>query len=179
MNDNDSLVDIYVMKVPPAQGDVKPLLVIITGNHRTGKTFIRRRAYNLGYVHLDAGEIFIKYCCADNEAFGKKMTEKLNTIGIKIIRKSIATCRNIVMEFTGDNHQKLMRCVKEWSNHGYKWQHIHTECEIMESYKRSYKSGENSISSESTDPYHLRWLIECWNSKHDRPGQRGMGHVDK
>jgi len=83
-----------------------PKIVIVSGGTGSGKTTIRKKDFDDGYVFIDAGAIYLKL--TENET---KKSDKdagyCRIIGDMIITTAIEQKKNIVIEIIGDKIEQF------------------------------------------------------------------------
>lgn len=116
-----------------------PKFVILTGGVGSGKTTIRRKDYNKGYVNFDFGEILLT--CA--EAFGKDESRLESIIKLTcdmILKESINQKKNIVIEVIGAHEDEFMPVVNGMMKLGYTFSFVFVDCPPAEACIRHLKA---------------------------------------
>lgn len=119
--------------------DASPKFVIFMGGIGAGKTTLRRQQFAEGYVHFDFGEIYLAF----KKAFGKdhpRLQEYVAVATDMILRESIDSKKNIVIEIVGDNYDAIKPVIEKMRGIGYEISVQGITCDIEEAYKRHLKA---------------------------------------
>jgi len=136
----------------------KPELVLVMGSVCAGKTTLRKEKYANGYVHIDAGEIFILLSQGEYYDFPSHLEDEMNHVGLEIMRKCLKERRNIVIEIIGSDEN----LVKEFCNIGkrinYSVNGVLVTCKSDEERMQRNMNRGNNISAYYCEPYHINWF---------------------
>ena len=118
-----------------------PKFVVLMGGIASGKTTTRREKYAVGYVNFDFGEIHLAF----EKAIGRnnpKLAEYTTFASDMILRESIDSKKNIVIEIIGDNYNLIIPVIDKMKEIGYKPEIVGLISDIVESKKRYDKALE-------------------------------------
>ncbi len=112
-----------------------PKFVIFMGGVGVGKTTIRRQEYSAGYVNFEFGEILN----AIKKEFGEdnpKLTSYISMASDMILKESLESRKNIVIEIIGDNYDVIIPLIDKIKEIGYEIEIKAINCDPVEAYKR-------------------------------------------
>lgn len=142
----------------PADG--KPVAVILWGGIATGKTTVRKQKYSLGYVLIDAADIFNSLSQGRFLPFPGPLEEPMNLIGRLVARRALSERRNIVTEIIGTDAQAVMELIGALRSIGYSVQGVGLTCDVEEAV-RPNESRDDDISAYDAEPFQRAWIIKA------------------
>ncbi len=148
----------------------QPEFIIIMGGVCAGKTSLRKSKYQMGYVNIDAGEIFIELSKGEYYDFPSHLEDKMNQIGLSKMRESIKDKKNIVIEIIGADYESVKELLDLSDKIKYSHKVDYLECDMNEAWHRNVSRGNDNISAHYCEPYHIKWFkqasIEYLNPKY-------------
>lgn len=141
--------------------DGAPKAVIIMGGVAAGKTHTRVKDYSVGYVVIDAAEMFHHMSPAGAELdFPDSLLEPLEIIGPLASQRAVSERRNVVTELIGADPAPVIELIEELKRAGYKVEVVGITCEPAEAVRRNENRGDN-VSAYYAEEYQRRWLIDA------------------
>lgn len=142
----------------------EPCLMLICGGVCSGKTTFRRQRYSVGYVVLDAAEIFLALSHGTYFDFPDGLLEPMDLVGKEIAKRAVQERRNIVAEMIGNTGlEALCSAFKALS---YRVEGEWLTCDVETALQRNQNRSKDNISSVYTEEFHLRWLMEAIKDLH-------------
>jgi dephospho-CoA kinase len=136
-----------------------PKIVILAGGMCAGKTTIRREKYEVGYVVLDAAEIFRSLYPEEGYVFSAQFDDVVNLVGSIVAARAIKEHRNIVTEMIGADSDEMMTVIESMKQAGYQVDAVLVDCDEETAWKRHEQRNDDSLSSFYPETYHQRWLL--------------------
>jgi hypothetical protein len=136
-----------------------PRAVIFAGGVGAGKTRMRRAKYSVGFVVLDAGEIFLRLCEGRYLDFPGPLEEPMDLIGYGVARRIFKERRHFVTEIIGAELPLATRLIEAIKGSGYLVDFIGLTCDVNVAWERNVNRGENNISAFYMEPFHQRWIL--------------------
>lgn len=137
-----------------------PKFVIFMGGVGVGKTTIRRQEYSTGYVNFEFGEIYN----AIKKEFGEdnpKLTSYASMASDMILRESLESKKNIVIEIIGDSYEVITPVIDKMKEIGYEIEIKAINCDLEEAYKRhlnAIKEDPEYLSAHFTQEANLSFF---------------------
>jgi len=154
-----------------------PEAVIIMGGVAVGKTTIRKKNYSVGYVLIDAAEIFHRLSHGDSTLdFPDHFQRPLEMIGRMVTLRALSERRNIVTEIVGHKATQTSKLIDVLNKLGYKVKMITVTCDLHEALRRNETRGDN-VSAYYAEQFQYMWIIEVGTKllvKTDRPKKRSV-----
>ncbi len=141
------------------QQNDKPIYVLLTGGIGSGKTTIRLKDY-ANYISVDGGEIYRNII---ERKLGNSDMDKIDEIGLHMMKRAVTEKRNIVMEVSGDNSVEEM--IGYMIDLGYSTKVIFIDCDPSEAYDRHLKAVNDDpgyLSSYFTNAMHYKWIKSAY-----------------
>lgn len=163
--DRAKIIDKFIGPEKNVSGG-SPHFVLVLGPIGAGKTTIRRNNFSVGFVHLDASEIFAQLTEGHYKEFPGDLEGPLVLIGHQIAQKAVNEKRNIICEFIGESEPQVTLLIEALKSAGYLVQVEFVGCDVKVSYERHLKAvaeDETYISSFFTQKYHYEWLLKALN----------------
>lgn len=159
-------VDRYFDDASLAHG-AQPHIIILMGGPAAGKTTIRKQRYTIGYVVVDASEVFLSLSRGEDFDFPGPFEDMMNLIGPLIADRAIQERRHIVTELIGADFEPTKALIDAMVAIGYHIDFQMITCDLDEAQRRNLNREDNSISAYYTEPYQRAWLQEAATSALD------------
>ena len=136
-------------------------LVVIMGGVCSGKTILRKRKYQRGYVNVDAADIFLQLGPHEFANRTPALQKQLEVNGKKMALDAISAQKNIAIEIIGNNQSQLLQLINKIKAIGYTVKIVGVTCSAEDAVERNKKRDGADISSYFIQDYHVQWLIKA------------------
>ena len=139
-------------------GPNRPQCVILAGGTGAGKTRLRRERYAMGYVVLDAADIFVNLCRRPYLDFPGPLEEPMELVGHGVARRLFKERRHFVTEIIGASCEPTKQLIDTVKSAGYHCELVDLTCDVQVAWERNVNRSENNISAYYAEKYHYRWV---------------------
>lgn len=144
-------------------GDERPRLVVLMGAPAVGKTTLRKLRYAIGYVVIDAAEIFLNLSRGGHYPFPDAFEEPLNLIGGEVAKRAVRQFRHIVLELIGTDFEPIKALLDPMYALGYEIDVQLLTCDFPETVRRNASRGPDCISAHLAERFHRAWVTTAAN----------------
>ncbi len=137
----------------------EPQFVVVCGPVGTGKSTIRKKKFNKGFVLIDAGEVYLKLTNNESNRI-EKLEGFIEIVGSLLTAEAIDQKRNIVIEVLMDNEQPIKSIIDKMVEKGYKVKLEYIHADPVTSWKRNISREKHNISSYHTQGQTMAWFSQ-------------------
>ena len=153
----DALVDRYFDDTS-LSGKEKPEIVVLMGTPAGGKTTIRKEKYSLGYVLVDAADIFLTMSNGEYFDFPGPFEKMMPIVGEYVADRAVKEKRHIVTEIIGSDYAPTKQLLDAMLAAGYRVNIQAIDCSLETAMERNENRGDDNVSAYYAEQYQRTWL---------------------
>ncbi len=119
----------------------------------------------MGYVLVDAADIFIRLSKGLSLDFPEDLEEPMEIVGTMIAGRAVAERRNIVTELIGADYDATVKLIEAMRSIGYKISVNGVSCDLEEAQRRNLARSDKDVSCYFSEEFQRKWLIAAAGSK--------------
>ena len=130
-----TIADEFLQKGKVAES---PKIIIVSGGTGSGKSTVRKKDFDEGYVFIDFGAIYLRV--TENEKKRDNKNEAYcQVVADMVITNAIEQRKNIVIEIIGDKEKQFDSIIPEMIKRGYKTESLFVFAEPEQALERHLK----------------------------------------
>lgn len=138
-----------------------PVAVVLMGGVAAGKTTLRKKNYGIGYVVIDAADIFLSLSPEQGLDFPDALVGPMEQIGSAVAVKALSEKRSVVTEIIGADQDRTADLIEALKSIGYEVQVVGVTCDVDEAFTRNMSRGPDNISAYYAERFQLNWIISA------------------